>query len=60
MKAINPRINFNGNAEEAFNFYKSVLSLNIPAYEPQGLLPMGPSISPPADRCEGISCNIRG
>lgn len=25
MKAINPWINFNGNAEEAFTFYKSVL-----------------------------------
>lgn len=25
MKAINPWINFNGNAEEAFNFYRSVL-----------------------------------
>lgn len=24
MKTINPWINFNGNAEEAFNFYKSV------------------------------------
>lgn len=24
MKAINPWINFNGNADEAFNFYKSV------------------------------------
>ena len=24
MKAINPWINFNGNAKEAFNFYKSV------------------------------------
>jgi PhnB protein len=24
MKAINPWINFNGNAEEAFNFYKAV------------------------------------
>ncbi len=24
MKAINPYLNFNGNAEEAFNFYKSV------------------------------------
>lgn len=24
MKAINPWVNFNGNAEEAFNFYKSV------------------------------------
>jgi PhnB protein len=24
MKAINPYINFNGNTEEAFNFYKSV------------------------------------
>ncbi len=24
MLAINPHINFNGNAEEAFNFYKSV------------------------------------
>lgn len=24
MKAINPWINFNGNAEEAFNFYKTV------------------------------------
>ena len=24
MRAINPWINFNGNAEEAFNFYKSV------------------------------------
>src|ERR1700759_3071068 len=24
MKAINPWINFNGNAEEAFGFYKSV------------------------------------
>ena len=26
MKAINPWINFNGNAEEAFTFYKSVFS----------------------------------
>lgn len=25
MRAVNPWINFNGNAEEAFNFYKSVL-----------------------------------
>ncbi len=25
MKAINPWINFNGNAEEAFSFYRSVL-----------------------------------
>jgi len=25
MKTINPWINFNGNAEEAFNFYRSVL-----------------------------------
>lgn len=24
MKAVNPYLNFNGNAEEAFNFYKSV------------------------------------
>ena len=24
MAIINPHINFNGNAEEAFNFYKSV------------------------------------
>jgi PhnB protein len=24
MAIINPSINFNGNAEEAFNFYKSV------------------------------------
>ena len=24
MAQINPHINFNGNAEEAFNFYKSV------------------------------------
>ena len=24
MKAINPYLNFNGNTEEAFNFYKSV------------------------------------
>ncbi|MFD0764806.1 VOC family protein [Mucilaginibacter lutimaris] len=24
MPAINPHVNFNGNAEEAFNFYKSV------------------------------------
>ncbi|MBC7721960.1 MAG: VOC family protein, partial [Pedobacter sp.] len=24
MALINPYINFNGNAEEAFNFYKSV------------------------------------
>lgn len=26
MKSINPWINFNGNAEEAFNFYKSVFA----------------------------------
>lgn len=26
MALINPHINFNGNAEEAFNFYKSVFS----------------------------------
>ncbi|SFO90245.1 PhnB protein [Chitinophaga sp. YR627] len=25
MRTINPWINFNGNAEEAFNFYKSIL-----------------------------------
>ena len=24
MKAVNPYLNFNGNTEEAFNFYKSV------------------------------------
>lgn len=24
MKSINPYLNFNGNTEEAFNFYKSV------------------------------------
>jgi PhnB protein len=29
MAQINPHINFNGNAEEAFNFYKSVFGGNI-------------------------------
>ncbi len=29
MKAINPWINFNGNAEEAFTFYKSVFGREI-------------------------------
>lgn len=24
MKTVNPYLNFNGNTEEAFNFYKSV------------------------------------
>lgn len=29
MATINPHINFNGNAEEAFNFYKSVFGGNF-------------------------------
>jgi PhnB protein len=29
MAQINPHINFNGNAEEAFTFYKSVFSVEI-------------------------------
>jgi PhnB protein len=29
MKTINPWINFNGNAEEAFNFYQSILGGEI-------------------------------
>ena len=29
MATINPLINFNGNAEEAFNFYKSVFGGEI-------------------------------
>ncbi len=29
MAVINPHINFNGNAEEAFNFYKSVFGGNF-------------------------------
>jgi uncharacterized glyoxalase superfamily protein PhnB len=31
MVTINPYVNFGGNAEEAFNFYKSVLAENLPA-----------------------------
>lgn len=30
MRTINPWINFNGNAEEAFNFYKSVFGGEFP------------------------------
>jgi PhnB protein len=29
MALINPHINFNGNAEEAFTFYKSVLAASL-------------------------------
>jgi len=29
MRAINPWINFNGNAEEAFDFYKSVFRSEV-------------------------------
>lgn len=29
MASINPHINFNGNAEEAFNFYKSVFGVEF-------------------------------
>ena len=29
MATINPYINFNGNAEEAFNFYKSIFGGEI-------------------------------
>src|SRR5215510_4843080 len=29
MALINPHINFNGNAEEAFNFYKSIFGGNF-------------------------------
>ena len=29
MALINPHVNFNGNAEEAFNFYKSVFGGNF-------------------------------
>lgn len=31
MKSINPYLNFNGNAEQAFNFYKSVLGREFTA-----------------------------
>ena len=30
MKAINPYLNFNGNSEEAFNFYKSIFGGEFP------------------------------
>lgn len=29
MKSIDPYLNFNGNAEEVFNFYKSVFGENL-------------------------------
>jgi PhnB protein len=33
MKAINPYINFNGNCEEAFNFYKSVFGGEFTSFQ---------------------------
>jgi PhnB protein len=39
MKAINPYINFNGNTEEAFNFYKSVFGGEFAALMRFGEMP---------------------
>ncbi|MFI5154125.1 MAG: VOC family protein [Chitinophagales bacterium] len=33
MKAVNPYLNFNGNTEEAFNFYKSVFGGEFSAFQ---------------------------
>ena len=60
MAAINPHINFNGNAEEAFHFYKSVfggellrlvdaarhLHLNSPGSLDRHLFKVGPDRFP--------------
>lgn len=39
MAAINPYLNFSGNAEEAFNFYKSVFGGEFPAVMRWGEIP---------------------
>lgn len=46
MVAINPYINFNGNAEEAFNFYKSVFGGEVNVVSRFKDIPdLGPSMS---------------
>ncbi|MEZ5427976.1 MAG: VOC family protein [Pyrinomonadaceae bacterium] len=39
MTAINPYLNFNGNTEEAFNFYKSVFGGEFAAFQRFGEMP---------------------
>lgn len=45
MATINPYINFNGNAEEAFGFYKSVFGGEFEVFQRFGDMPAGPDES---------------
>jgi PhnB protein len=49
MKSINPYLNFKGNAEEAFQFYKTIFGTNITGLQRYGETP-GVSDMSPSDR----------
>ena len=49
MTSINPYINFNGNAEEAFNFYKSVFGGDFPMVGKFGDMPPQEGMPPISD-----------
>ena len=46
MKSVNPYLNFNGNAEEAFNFYKSVFGGEFQAVQRLSDMPAEPGTPP--------------
>lgn len=46
MKSVNPYLNFNGNAEEAFNFYKSIFGGEFQAVQRLSDMPDTPGMPP--------------
>jgi PhnB protein len=46
MKSVNPYLNFNGNAEEAFNFYKKVFGGEFQAVQRLSDMPDTPGMPP--------------
>jgi len=49
MKSVNPYLNFNGNAEEAFNFYKTVFGGEFQAVQRLSDMPETPGMPPMAE-----------
>jgi PhnB protein len=63
MATINPYINFNGNAEEAFNFYKSVFGgefTNITRFKEMPTNPEAPIAEDEMDKLMHIALPIGG
>ena len=46
MKSVNPYLNFNGNAEEAFNFYKSIFGGEFQAVQRLSDMPASEGMPP--------------